>query len=771
MQQTTFLKEILGFSSLQGAGFVVSLLLFPFISSHLNFINKNNLPSPPDEIILYTSCEGSLLENIYTKGDFGLHSDPEIDPLLAPGYSFVTENAPADSFYTLINTTSNYDALTLGNWLITGDNSSNPYGNLLLLNLMENPHIFYRDEIDVCPGVPYQFSLDVLNLVLPEHIAWAKLANIDVLLNGHLALSLGDIPQDTSWHKHLFHFSVKNTSSLTIELRNNSITGLGGDIAIDNIQIKPCSPDLAAAEQANSICENEDALLIAPLPEEFKHYSIKWQSSVEIGSWQDIIGATNDSLIIENAINNSIAFRYVIGIDVSTINTACSLFGEEMVLTIDPYLEQIIEVSIQEGESYLGVSYDQDVVLSDTIINVSTCDSIITTNIEVRPDLYGSDRITLCEGEEFLGIPIYNNSIIWDTLVSSIQSDSFLMYDIRVLPTDTTLLSSLTCDKSAEGVIENMLTNKFGCDSLVIDVVIFNGGPDTTIYELITCDPSEIMEQEERLINEAGCDSLIIKRFDLQELFAETNVIAVSCAENEDGMLEIINESGGVPPYLYSIDGINFQTSPMFTNLAANEYEVQIEDISGCTWIQMESIPEENELFLNLGDDIILEEGQSGNFDFITNVSQIDLISWSPLIGLSCAQCKKPNVKPKQSTTYIAKIYDENGCSASDTIHVQVEASYVYIPTAFSPNDDGFNDHFSVFANDKVDKVLSMDIYDRWGIQVFHKKELQTGFMHQGWNGKFKNQVLAQGVYFYRIMLLLEDGSIEEKKGEVSLLK
>lgn len=53
-----------------------------------------------------------------------------------------------------------------------------------------------------------------------------------------------------------------------------------------------------------------------------------------------------------------------------------------------------------------------------------------------------------------------------------------------------------------------------------------------------------------------------------------------STCGNNNGTL-IINASNGVTPYLYSIDGVNFQVSNLFTNLLAGNYTVTVKDIMG----------------------------------------------------------------------------------------------------------------------------------------------------------------------------------------------
>ena len=61
-----------------------------------------------------------------------------------------------------------------------------------------------------------------------------------------------------------------------------------------------------------------------------------------------------------------------------------------------------------------------------------------------------------------------------------------------------------------------------------------------------------------------------------------------TCTSN--GTITVTNVTGGTPPYMYSIDGITFQSDPTFTNLTAGTYTITIMDANACTFITNEII-------------------------------------------------------------------------------------------------------------------------------------------------------------------------------------
>jgi len=63
-------------------------------------------------------------------------------------------------------------------------------------------------------------------------------------------------------------------------------------------------------------------------------------------------------------------------------------------------------------------------------------------------------------------------------------------------------------------------------------------------------------------------------------------------------------------------------------------------------------------------------------------------------------------------------------------------------------------------------KEMTFVIYDRWGEQVFESNNINTG-----WDGKYKNAICNIGVYVWSLKATLFDGTIVNKKGDVTLIR
>ncbi len=92
---------------------------------------------------------------------------------------------------------------------------------------------------------------------------------------------------------------------------------------------------------------------------------------------------------------------------------------------------------------------------------------------------------------------------------------------------------------------------------------------------------------------------------------------------------------------------------------------------------------------------------------------------------------------------YFVVVKDFRGCGAKDNTKVKRICDLsVYFPTAFTPNNDGFNDFFSPIGNDIVG--FSMRIYNRWGHEVFISNNL-----NEKWDGNYNNVPCQADTYYY----------------------
>ena len=127
-------------------------------------------------------------------------------------------------------------------------------------------------------------------------------------------------------------------------------------------------------------------------------------------------------------------------------------------------------------------------------------------------------------------------------------------------------------------------------------------------------------------------------------------------------------------------------------------------------------------------------------------------------------------ITPSQTRTYALEMIYPN-CVAIDTLLItvidpsQVECGKVPIPNTFTPNGDGLNDIFFISNPFTLEELLSFEIFDRWGNQMF-----STMGKTEGWDGSYQGQPVEPGPYLYRIRYNCQ-GSEQEKSGSVLLIR
>ena len=98
--------------------------------------------------------------------------------------------------------------------------------------------------------------------------------------------------------------------------------------------------------------------------------------------------------------------------------------------------------------------------------------------------------------------------------------------------------------------------------------------------------------------------------------------------------------------------------------------------------------------------------------------------------------------------------------SAADSINISIESCYncLFVPGAFTPNNDGKNDVFRPVAGCPV-KKYHLSIFNRWGQMLFSTTDINTS-----WNGTFNNTPQDIGTYFYLVKYTPDVPGVNDEK-------
>jgi len=241
------------------------------------------------------------------------------------------------------------------------------------------------------------------------------------------------------------------------------------------------------------------------------------------------------------------------------------------------------------------------------------------------------------------------------------------------------------------------------------------------------------------------------------------------------GSLDISQIDGGEGPYLYSIDnGENYFDLGLFEDLEPGIYDLRVQDSNGCEIDTQVEIPTVEPVFASLLPEVVLDFGENTRLLASTNINpeDIETITWTPSINLSCSDCLDPQVVGVEDAFYTVTIVSQNGCVAEVSVQLRVNKEIsVYIPNAFSPiNLDGFNDVFMIFAKEGVvTNINSLQVYDRWGTLVFIEENFLPNDPLHAWDGKYKDEKMNPGVFVYWTEIEFIDGRTSVFKGNVTL--
>jgi gliding motility-associated-like protein len=214
------------------------------------------------------------------------------------------------------------------------------------------------------------------------------------------------------------------------------------------------------------------------------------------------------------------------------------------------------------------------------------------------------------------------------------------------------------------------------------------------------------------------------------------------------------------------------QTTASIPVSEAGLYRVTVS--SGCFSKFDSIIVIDKPLDVHIGPDHIILPGDSVTFKpVVRNYNPITSIKWTatPQNEFRCNNCLNTLIHPKaaQSTVRLT-LTDDQGCVATDEAVISIRRR-IYIPDAFSPNDDGYNDHF-IINTERDAQIIRLDIYNRWGDRVFSaESNCNTNRQDCGWDGKFKGLEQNPGTFTYRAVIDFGDDIQYEYKGDLLLIR
>ena len=248
---------------------------------------------------------------------------------------------------------------------------------------------------------------------------------------------------------------------------------------------------------------------------------------------------------------------------------------------------------------------------------------------------------------------------------------------------------------------------------------------------------------------------------------------SLSCFESGDGVVTALG-TGGTGQLIYLVEDMPYEMGTSATGLSAGRKLVQLQDDNGCTIDTMVSIGEPDPFLLDLGRDRTVSIGDVVRVEITSNQDDYTVLSTDPMMVPEEFNGRTIVFQAINTQRVGAVIVDEDGCTARDSLLITVDRSFpLYAPSAFSPNNDGVNDAFTIQGRaNGIAAIETLIVFDRWGTMLYSRETANLNDFSEGWDGSYANgRVAPLGTYVWQARIRLIDGTLRELSGSVTLVR
>jgi len=284
------------------------------------------------------------------------------------------------------------------------------------------------------------------------------------------------------------------------------------------------------------------------------------------------------------------------------------------------------------------------------------------------------------------------------------------------------------------------------------------------------------------VVTNTSCSGTIIVQDTATVGISAGNISTVSNVVNEQcGNCQgsATTNPSGTAPYTYQwMPG--GQTTQTITGLCAGTYSVVVTDAGGCstndTVTVLNGSPPINPIITtnaNNGQISQIGPGSPVNICYSTS-SPGSISSWLWVFdGTQNSTLQSPCFTVTDTGNYcvVLMVNDTVGCSDTATVCILVTSEAIFsFPNVFTPNGDGSNDLF--LPTTVGVKEVKVNIWDRWGVQIYEWVAADASVNTTGWNGKTQNgKDATDGVYYWIATVTDFQGQSQEVKGFVHLIR
>ena len=408
-------------------------------------------------------------------------------------------------------------------------------------------------------------------------------------------------------------------------------------------------------------------------------------------------------------------------------------------------------------------------------------DTFKTINLNIN----FTDSFITCKTRKFINLTSNSSSLTWQWYFGDGATSG------QTSPTHTYVQNGIYN-------VWLIATDSAGCTDSVQKTVVIGGG-DTVNINITSCDTTFVFAGQTistsgtyslTLQNVQGCDSLILLNLTILPKHQMT-ISAAICSDS-----------------VYDFGGVQLHTSGIYTHLFQNSLGCDSLVTLNLTVVEPQTdtvradICEDStfyfagQTFDSAGTYVFYFENSTGcdstvylllslagtpavNFQFAPIIPETNIPTtfkntssncigywWDFGDGTSSSEAD-PIHQYSETGQYTVCLTGWNAEGCSSTVCKRVDASVFYVidvPTAFSPNDDGYND--VLYVKGIGVKEFTFRIYNRWGNLVF-----ETNDLTKGWDGTYHGIKQDIEAFAYTLKATFGNNKQFEKQGNITILK
>jgi gliding motility-associated-like protein len=402
-------------------------------------------------------------------------------------------------------------------------------------------------------------------------------------------------------------------------------------------------------------------------------------------------------------------------------------------------------------------TYQQSGTYINQTVNTFGCDSVTVLDLIIYNSEVLTEEVSSCA--EFIwpvnGQTYTSSGYYTEVLQTQFGCDSTVILDLTIYPALSSTETIIACNQyfwpvnsqtyTSSGTYTEVLQTQYGCDStFILNLTILSGTASET--NISACESYSWNGQTYALsgtytyqtINGQGCDSTAVLNLTVFNSVQTQEVIWV-CEEIEVGS-EILN--------LSTVHGCDSIHTILYQLVPSSERPIASFSTSP------------NPVMLPPGIIQTVNTSQNAN-----------TYLWN--FGDGSGTTTEPNLAHSYQNEgqYEITLIANNATNCPDTAQLQIivqEDLLMYVPNAFTPDGDGFNNVFLPIINGDFDPyTYTLLIFNRWGELIFESRNAEIG-----WDGTYGGNMVSDGTYTWKISL--KSGSIDERRefvGHVNLLR